>query len=544
MKLRIAFSMLLVSIATIPVAAFVGWSSSRVQERGLSRARDRVDQAAAAALASFALLERDLRAGAQALRGSLEASLPREPVEREARLVQHVTQWARSSAFPVHGVYSRDGIWVGGWPELPRIDARQIRALDGRCFGVGSGYFSCGAALSSGELVWVGVPFERLFSSSGIREQADVSLVFSAPGEPTDGNRERRVVRMLSGIDGVPMASLVAIASDARESQIADDLRHWGLRLVWMGALCALLLGVFVGFRVERTLVELQAAAVRIGRGDLDISLASGRSGASETYSAFNRMARELQQAQARAKRAERVAAWRDIARRIAHEIKNPLMPIRMSMETLRRTKQRQHPDFDEIFEESTATVLEEVARLERIVTEFSRFARLPRPQPVPLDMREVILQVTALYASKGHAESGTIEVKVASSLPVIRADRDQLVQVLVNLIQNARDAAESRHGAFGHIEVRVEATVEGGVKVTIGDNGPGISPDERARILEPYYTTKAGGTGLGMAIVDRIVSEHGGLLEIEDSPLGGAAISVSLTSEGPHEEPDASHTN
>jgi signal transduction histidine kinase len=551
-----AFSLLLVLVATIPVIAFTSWTSKHVEERGLVRARDRVDQEATVALAEFTEIERALGASVRALRASLESSFERNRASelgtREALLVERIAQWARRSVFPVHGAYSRDGVWFGGWPELPRIDAHRIRALDGHCVGVAAvgerplerGYFSCFVALSGGELVLMGVPFERLISSNGTRDRVDVDLVLSGSGEPTDGSYERRVVREIPGYDGEPFVELVAIASHAREDQIAGDLRNWGVRFALGGGICALLLGILVGWRAERTLVELEAAAVRIGRGDLGISLAPARSGASETYSAFNRMARELQQAQSRAKRAERVAAWRDIARRIAHEIKNPLMPIRMSMETLRRTKQRQHPDFDEIFDESTATVLEEVARLERIVTEFSRFARLPRPKPVPLDVREVISQVAALYASKGHAGDGTVEVKVTRSLPEIRADRDQLVQALVNLIQNARDAAESRHGAFGHVEVNAEVSAEGGVRVTICDNGPGISEDERARILEPYYTTKAGGTGLGLAIVDRIVSEHGGVLEIGDSPLGGAAISISLTREGPSEEPDASYTN
>ncbi|MDQ3031652.1 MAG: ATP-binding protein, partial [Myxococcota bacterium] len=294
--------------------------------------------------------------------------------------------------------------------------------------------------------------------------------------------------------------------------------------------------------------LELEVAAARIGRGDLEFSLEPARSGASGTFSAFNRMARDLQSAQSRAKRAERVAAWRDIARRIAHEIKNPLTPIRMSMETMRRTKQRQHPDFDEIFEESTRTVLEEVDRLERIVSEFSQFARLPRPQPAALDVREVITQVVQLHSPGGDATITDtsprlpIKMSLASALPRVRADRDQLTQVLVNLVQNAIDAAESKRGDQGHVEVAAEPTM-GGVRITVSDDGPGIPEEERARILEPYYTTKARGTGLGLAIVDRIVSEHGGALEIGESRRGGAAISVSLTIEGPAEEADASQT-
>lgn len=541
MKLRVGFALLLAFVAVVPVVVIVVFGSREVEARGIAHARDRVDHEASAASQDALQTERAL---GESLR-SLAASLA-----RDAPLTGQVADWARTSMLPLYGVYSRDGSWIGGWPELPRIEARQLDALDGHCVGVPVGaerplegsYFTCFRALSGGELVYLGVPFEQMIAPRGDRERTDVDLVVTAPREVSD-LRERRVVRAVPALHGGLFAELVAVAAHAREDQIAGELRSWGARLILGVAILAALLGLMLGARADRTLVELESAAARIGRGDLEVTLGPGRSGASETYSAFNRMARELQQAQLRAKRAERVAAWRDIAQRIAHEIKNPLMPIRVSMETLRRTKQRQHPEFDEIFDESTATVLEEVARLERIVSEFSRFARLPRPRPVSLDVQDAISQVISLHVVKDLNEGATIEVKCGEPLPEIRADRDQLVQVLLNLVQNARDAAESRHGALGHVQVLAEKTSEGGVRVTVGDNGRGIPDEERARILEPYYTTKAGGTGLGLAIVDRIVSEHGGVLEIGSSALGGAAITIVLTREGPADEPEASRT-
>ena len=173
-------------------------------------------------------------------------------------------------------------------------------------------------------------------------------------------------------------------------------------------------------------------------------------------------------------------------------------MPIQTSIETMRKTHARQHPDFDEIFEESTVTILEEVERLKRIVTEFSRFARMPRPQPVELAVEDVARHTVGLHGGGPVA----VELTIEDPLPKVRADREQLTQVLVNLVQNAADAAKARHGeSGGRVDVVLSAAdVDGdeGVRVEVVDNGPGIPPDEQAKIFEPYYTTKAGGTGLG----------------------------------------------
>jgi len=246
--------------------------------------------------------------------------------------------------------------------------------------------------------------------------------------------------------------------------------------------------------------------------------------------------------------RAERVAAWRDVARRIAHEIKNPLTPIRMAIETLRKAKQRQHPDLDDIFEESTVAVLEEVARMERIVTEFSRFARMPRPTATSVDMTKIaehVVQVHALPAEVSHAEGerpAEVKLEVTGSIGAVRADREQLIQVLTNLVQNAIDAARTKRPDHPRVLVKVSSGDDGAVRIEVHDNGPGIHSDEATKVLEPYYTTKEKGTGLGLAIVDRIGADHAGRLEIGDSEsLGGACVTVVLRREGPPEEASSS---
>jgi nitrogen fixation/metabolism regulation signal transduction histidine kinase len=251
-------------------------------------------------------------------------------------------------------------------------------------------------------------------------------------------------------------------------------------------------------------------------------------------------MTGELRHAQRRLIRAERVAAWRDIARRIAHEIKNPLMPIQTSIETMRKVHARRHPDFDEIFEESTSTILEEVARLGRIVSEFSRFARLPRPKPVELELTDIARHVVGLHAGGAVA----VRLLVEGEPPPIRADREQLTQMLVNLVQNAAEAAEAAHGpGGGHVDVIVSPAPEG-VRLEVVDDGPGIPAEEQARIFEPYFTTKAGGTGLGLAIVHRIVGDHGGRIDVDDAEGGGAVFELVLPREGPPEEVSSTATD
>jgi nitrogen fixation/metabolism regulation signal transduction histidine kinase len=218
----------------------------------------------------------------------------------------------------------------------------------------------------------------------------------------------------------------------------------------------------------------------------------------------------------------ERVAAWQEVARRLAHEIKNPLTPIRMSLETLLAASQRGPLDdrFKGLFTESARAVLEEVDRLKRIVDEFSQFARLPRPELAQLDLADVVQAVMALYAEHDGVGYEVVLEKGA----VVSIDRDQLTQVLVNLVKNAEEAMAGRKGS---IHVRVKKGPE--VLLEVEDEGPGIPPALKARLFEPYVTTKPQGTGLGLAIALRICQEHGGRLEVFDGAAGGALFRVSL---------------
>jgi two-component system nitrogen regulation sensor histidine kinase NtrY len=230
----------------------------------------------------------------------------------------------------------------------------------------------------------------------------------------------------------------------------------------------------------------------------------------------FNGMTRALETTTSQLVQAERVAAWQEVARRLAHELKNPLTPIQMSLETLLAAQKERSPAFEAIFSQSAGAVLEEVERLRRIVDEFSRFARLPKPNKVRVDLSDLCRQVLSLYPPDK-------AIRLESSLPAgieVDADRDQLTQVLLNLLQNAHEAIV---GA-GVVSLNVSEH-EGLARVEVEDTGPGVPREARARVFEPYFTTKGTGTGLGLAIAARIAQEHGGVLAVEDGRAGARFV-------------------
>jgi two-component system nitrogen regulation sensor histidine kinase NtrY len=275
--------------------------------------------------------------------------------------------------------------------------------------------------------------------------------------------------------------------------------------------------------RHEQALATIERAAERVAQGDL-VSAIDVRVDhrADRTFRTFDRMTKELRDMRVRLAEAEREAAFREVARRIAHEIKNPLSPIQTAIETLRKAHQKARPDFPEIFDESTRAILEEVKRMERIVREFGEFARLPKPEPGAIDLAALVRDVVPLYVPEG----AELELELSDGAARVRADREQITQVLVNLVKNALDAAHDRSPQ--RVRIAVE-TAPGGTCFAVADNGPGIALADRERVFEPYYTTKDEGTGLGLAIVKRIVVDHGGHIEVEKSPLGGASVRVTL---------------
>lgn len=222
---------------------------------------------------------------------------------------------------------------------------------------------------------------------------------------------------------------------------------------------------------------------------------------------------------------AQRATAWAEVARRLAHEIKNPLTPIQLSAERLEmKLAERLSREDGETLRRATGTIVSQVSALKAMVDDFRDYARLPAPAPVRLDLNALVNDVLALYENS----SAPIAKRLAEGLPPVWADGAQIRQVIHNLIQNAQDSHENAKQTSAAIEVRTELAGDR-VRLAVSDHGAGFPEELMARIFEPYVTTKPRGTGLGLAIVKKIVDEHHGSVAIENRPNRGASVSVLL---------------
>lgn len=227
----------------------------------------------------------------------------------------------------------------------------------------------------------------------------------------------------------------------------------------------------------------------------------------------------------------QRAVAWGEVARRLAHEIKNPLTPIQLSAERVQHKLVHKLDEEDaRILRRSTETIVNQVEALKRMVNEFNQYARVPELELRQLDFNRLVREVLSLYEAANMATDSSKHIPIkqvlTDDLPMIRGDSAQLRQVLHNLLQNAQDALIDTPEPL--IEVKTER-VHGGVQLSVRDNGCGFSDEIRARVFEPYVTTKPKGTGLGLPIVKKIVEEHEGLIHIENTKPRGAQISIIL---------------
>jgi two-component system nitrogen regulation sensor histidine kinase NtrY len=222
--------------------------------------------------------------------------------------------------------------------------------------------------------------------------------------------------------------------------------------------------------------------------------------------------------------RAQKVAAWREVARRLAHEIKNPLTPIQLCAERIRRHFSHAPEQTRGLVEECTSTIVGEVESLKELVDEFSQFARMPAPRATPTDLHALLADALTLY--KGIFSDVELVPKFAASLPRVSVDPEQMRRVIINLVDNAIEAMDQR----GIIDIETQHEPANNlVRIVIADDGPGIPAAERDKLFLPYYSTKQRGSGLGLAIVRRIVAEHGGSIEVTDNLPRGTRFAIEL---------------
>jgi len=297
-----------------------------------------------------------------------------------------------------------------------------------------------------------------------------------------------------------------------------------------LGILVAVIASVWFGARVTRPVVSLADAARRVAAGDLAAKVeVDSHDELGELAAAFNHMTEDLLQQKDRAVQAERVAAWRELARRLAHELKNPLFPLQVTVENLLRAKEKSPEIFEEVFRESTSTLLAEINNLKTIIGRFSEFSRMPQPQRQPTHVNDVLRSVLRVFQAQLQTNSRiTVRTELAVDLPEISADPDLLHRALSNLVLNAIDAMP-QGGELRLQTVATGANRADGVAVSVSDTGSGLTPEECARLFTPYYTTKQHGTGLGLAIVQSVVSDHGGKISVESTKEKGTTFRIEL---------------
>ncbi|MBU1231539.1 MAG: GHKL domain-containing protein, partial [Proteobacteria bacterium] len=220
----------------------------------------------------------------------------------------------------------------------------------------------------------------------------------------------------------------------------------------------------------------------------------------------------------------QRMAAWREVARRIAHEIKNPLTPIQLSAQRLRRRYPEILAEDNSIFDQCTHTIIKQVDELKRLVSEFSQFARMPKINQAPADILRMIDETLVLY-QQAHGQI-VFTVKSENDIPIFSFDVEQIKRCLINLLDNA--VAVLPDGGRIDIILSLDEEEEN-IFIQVCDSGPGIVEEDKLRLFEPYFSTKKSGTGLGLAIVSTIVSDHSGYIRIQDNSPHGSIFTIEL---------------
>jgi nitrogen fixation/metabolism regulation signal transduction histidine kinase len=239
----------------------------------------------------------------------------------------------------------------------------------------------------------------------------------------------------------------------------------------------------------------------------------------------FNHMTAQLATQRDQLVQSERVAAWRELARRLAHELKNPLFPLQLTVENLTRARALPEAEFDEVFRESTATLSAEIANLKTIIGRFSDFSKMPKPELERVDARDVLERVRSLYEGVASREAKIdFEMKIASGPMPLMVDPELLHRALSNLVLNAMDAMPNG----GKLTLGAQPA-EDKIEIRVSDTGEGLTQEECERLFTPYYTTKTHGTGLGLAIVQSVVADHGGAIAVEGRTGSGATFIITL---------------
>jgi nitrogen fixation/metabolism regulation signal transduction histidine kinase len=332
----------------------------------------------------------------------------------------------------------------------------------------------------------------------------------------------------LTGRNGELLGALLVGSSRSDLVLLTRHIMKLSAAVAAAAILIGLLLTWWVSARITRPIEELAEGAREVAAGHWDTRInLSGRDETGQLATAFNNMTQTLAAQRERLVQTERVAAWRELARRLAHELRNPLFPLQITVENMQRARQLSHDQFLEVFNESTATLKAELANLNSIVNRFSDFSKMPPPEFSRVDINDVIRSAVRLFEPQFH-EVGkptiATEYFLKENLLDIDGDPELLHKAFQNLVLNALDAMP----AGGVLTFRTMET-QSGVRIEVSDTGKGLTPEECSRLFTPYYTTKQQGTGLGLAIVQSVVSDHRGTISVASEEGHGTTFRIEL---------------
>jgi len=338
----------------------------------------------------------------------------------------------------------------------------------------------------------------------------------------------------LLGRDERLLAILLVESSRAELASLRRTIQATAWSVGAAGVLLGLILSFWTASRITRPVRALAGSVRQVAAGDWNTRAAvESRDEIGQLARDFNRMTEQLSEQRDRMIQAERVAAWRELARRLAHELKNPLFPLQITVENLQRSREMHPEQFDEVFRESTGTLLAELDNLKTIIGRFSDFAKMPAPHLEPVNLNDIVRDVVKLFDAQIHAPGHPpieVRLEIEQDLASVAADPEQIRRALRNLVLNALDAMPSG----GTLTIRTQ-NVNGAsgsrVAVEVSDTGEGLTPEECERLFTPYYTTKQHGTGLGLAIVQSVVSDHKGTISVHSQPGHGTTFRIELNS-------------
>ncbi len=353
---------------------------------------------------------------------------------------------------------------------------------------------------------------------------AEIARTIALPGGP-----ETFHAIPLVGRDSSLLGALLVGSSRRELAMLINRLRLIGIVAGGCGILLGTVLSYWHSARITRPVEQLARGARAVAAGNWGARVAvDSKDEIGELAVAFNVMTRQLADQRDRLVQTERVAAWRELARRLAHELKNPLFPLQITIENLQRAKEQAPEQFEEVFRESTGTLLTQLSNLKSIVGRFGDFARMPKPEMTQVGLNALVRETVKLFEAQ-FAVPGRPPIvpnlDLDDRLGPLEADPEQLRRALQNLLLNAIDAMPGG----GAVTVRTRQQ-DNAVLLEISDTGEGLTKEECERLFTPYYTTKQHGTGLGLAIVMSVVSDHGARINVQSTPGQGTTFRIAFS--------------